>query len=128
MSSDPAPPQADASPVTLINVFEVPAEHVDEFVEQWRSRAQLMSEAKGFRDSRLHRAVSSGARFQLVNVAHWDSQPELEAAQGDPRFQASLRALRGEGRPPFTSSPAVYRVAQDYPAPSPAPEWDGSTP
>jgi hypothetical protein len=27
------------SPVTLINVFEVPAEHVDVFVAQWRERA-----------------------------------------------------------------------------------------
>jgi heme oxygenase (mycobilin-producing) len=51
-------------PVTLINVFEVPAEEVD-----------------AFRDTRLHRAVSPQARFQLVNVAHWDSQAQLDAAQ-----------------------------------------------
>jgi hypothetical protein len=35
--------QADDSPVTLINVFEVPDEHADAFVDGWRERAALMS-------------------------------------------------------------------------------------
>jgi heme-degrading monooxygenase HmoA len=113
MLSSPEHALAETAPVTLINIFEVSAEHVDEFIEQWRARAEIMSGMPGFLDSRLHRAVSSGTRFQLVNVAHWNSESELEAAQADPRFQANLRALRGR-RIPFTANPAVYRVAAVY--------------
>jgi hypothetical protein len=29
--------------ITLINVFEIPAEHVDVFIAQWRERAALMT-------------------------------------------------------------------------------------
>jgi hypothetical protein len=44
MSRDSQP--ANDSPVTLINVFEVPTEHVDVFIAQWRERAAPMSTAR----------------------------------------------------------------------------------
>jgi quinol monooxygenase YgiN len=62
-------PKTDGSPVTLINVFEVSSEHVDAFIADRRHRAELMSAKPGCLGTRLHRAVSPGARFQLVNVA-----------------------------------------------------------
>jgi heme-degrading monooxygenase HmoA len=113
MLSSPENALAETAPVTLINVFEVLAEHVDEFFEQWRARAEIMSGMPGFLESRLYRAASTGTRFQLVNVARWKSESELEAAQADSRFQANLRALRGR-QIPFTANPAVYRVAAVY--------------
>jgi hypothetical protein len=39
-------------------------------------------------------ATSPQARFQLVNVAHWDSKADLEAAQGSSTFQDRLRVAR----------------------------------
>lgn len=97
-------------PITLINVFEVPADQVDEFIAQWRVRSTIMATAPGFRDARLHRAVSSRARFQLVNVAHWDSQADLEAAFGSAAFQGRIQALRQDPQRRFTADPAVYEV------------------
>jgi heme-degrading monooxygenase HmoA len=61
----------------------VPAEHADAFVAGCRSRAALMSTKPGFLDTRLHRALSSRARFQLVNVARWESREAFEAATAD---------------------------------------------
>lgn len=96
--------------VTLINVIELPADQVESFVRQWRVRAALMRDAPGFRDSRLHQARLSEARFQLVNVAHGDSAEDLEAAKASPAFQelpggvsagwreCEPRALRRRGR------------------------------
>lgn len=101
-------------PVTLINVFEVPVEQVEAFVEQWRVRAQIMADAPGFRDTRLHRAVSPQARFQLVNVAHWDSQAQLNAAQNNRAFQDRLRALRADPELRFTANPVVYEVVAGF--------------
>jgi heme oxygenase (mycobilin-producing) len=106
-----------AEPVTLINVFEVPAEQVDEFVASWRERAAIMSRQPGFRDSRLHRAVSSDARFQLVNVAHWDSQEALQAATANPEFQAAIRAVGELPGIRFSANPAVYREVAHFDGP-----------
>jgi heme-degrading monooxygenase HmoA len=101
-------------PVTLINVFEVPAEQVEAFIAQWRIRAEIMAAAPGFRDTRLHRAVSPQARFQLVNVAHWDSQAQLDAAQSSRAFQDRLRALRADPEPRFSANPTVYEVVAEF--------------
>ncbi|GIH14243.1 antibiotic biosynthesis monooxygenase family protein [Rugosimonospora africana] len=98
-------------PITLINVFDVPVETVDEFIERWRVRAQLMTAAPGFRDARLHRAVTPDARFPLVNVAHWDSQADLEAAHAADAFQEQIRALRDDARMAFSAYAASYELA-----------------
>lgn len=99
--------------VTFINVIELPADEVDAFVEQWRERAKLMRDAPGFRDSRLHRAKLSEARFQLVNVAHWDSAEAWEAATANPEFQAAVRGVPGGVVP----NPALYDVVVEYERP-----------
>ncbi|MEV4437099.1 antibiotic biosynthesis monooxygenase family protein [Streptomyces sp. NPDC049555] len=112
MSHDSKP--TDDTSVTFINVIEVPAEQVEMFIAQWRERARIMSTAPGFRDSRLHRAVTSQARFQLVNVAHWDSHEAWEAAMANPEFQARMRALEDDPNVKVSANPALYRVAATY--------------
>lgn len=111
MTSAPGHEPSADGPITVINVFEVPAERVEEFIAQWRTRAEIMAAAPGFRDARLHRAISPQARFQLVNIAHWDSQADLEAAQGSDAFQDRIRALREDPQPRFSAYPAVYEIA-----------------
>ncbi len=105
---------ANNSPVTLINVFEVPTEHVDMFIAQWRESAALMSTKPGFLDARLHRALSSETRFQLVNVAHWESREALEAAAADTEFQQRRSAATADSRVPISTNPAVYQVAVEF--------------
>jgi heme oxygenase (mycobilin-producing) len=109
---------SEAGPVTLINVFEVPAEKVDSFVEKWRERADLMTRAPGFLDAKLHRAMSSESRFQLINVARWSSREAWQAATSNPQFQASLRELRNDTSVDFSANPALYEVVADFGKPS----------
>jgi len=110
---------ANTSPVTLINVFEVPTEHVDLFIAQWRERAALMSTKPGFLDSRLHRALSSQTRFQLVNVAHWESREAWQAATADTEFQERISAVTAEAQMPISANPALYQVAIELSGPAP---------
>ena len=105
---------ANNSPVTLINIFEVPAEHVDVFIAQWRERAALMSTKPGFLHSRLHRALSSQARFQLVNVARWESREAWQAATADTEFQERISAVTADPQVPISANPALYQVVVDY--------------
>ncbi|MGE5762650.1 MAG: antibiotic biosynthesis monooxygenase family protein [Mycobacterium leprae] len=113
MSADDGSPADE--PITLINVFEVPAQQVGTFVEQWRARAEIMTSAPGFRDARLHQALSPNARFQFVNVAHWDSREAWEAAQANPEFRARIDALEAEVR--VGANPALYRVVGGFDRP-----------
>ena len=117
MNQDTQP--AGNSPVTLINVFEVPSEHVDVFITQWRERAVLMSTKHGFLNSRLHRAISSQSRFQLVNVAHWESREAYQAAIADTEFQERIRAVTADPQVPISANPALYQVAVEFTGPVP---------
>jgi heme oxygenase (mycobilin-producing) len=98
-------------PITVMTIWEGPAEQVGEFIAQWRVRAGIMAAAPGFRDAKLHRAVSAQARFQLVNVAHWDSQAHLDAAHDNDEFRHLVRALREDPEMQLTGTPGVYEVA-----------------
>jgi heme oxygenase (mycobilin-producing) len=100
----------DDGPVTFINVFEVPVEQIDTFIAHWRERAKIMSTAPGFRGLRLYRALSSRARFQIVNVAHWDNPQAWESAAANPEFQERLRALADDTEVQISANPALYRV------------------
>lgn len=116
MSQDSMP--ASNSPVTLINVFEVPTEHVDEFIARWRERAALMSTKPGFLNSRLHRALSSQTRFQLVNVAHWESREAMEAGTADTEFQERIRAATTNSQVLISSHPGLYQVVVEFSGPA----------
>ncbi|WP_420334447.1 antibiotic biosynthesis monooxygenase family protein [Roseibium sp.] len=92
-------------PVTLINAFEVPVDQVDATVAFWEKSRDFLKEQPGYISTRLHQALAPDAKFQLINVARWES-PEA--------FQAAIRKMREglqlpEGRGPVFHS-ALYRV------------------
>jgi heme-degrading monooxygenase HmoA len=97
----------DDKPVTLINVFEIATADLEAFVAQWEKRAALMRAKPGFRSFHLYRALSSDARFQLINVAEWDTEEDLRAATSDDQFRASVQA--SSARFDVSAYPAVYR-------------------
>jgi heme-degrading monooxygenase HmoA len=96
--------------VTLINLFEVPADQVDEFIAGWHERAEFMRTQPGFQEYRFYRTLSADSRFQLINIARWDSQQALRAATATPQFQAELQALNNNPDLNVTPHPGLYRV------------------
>ncbi|WP_459546717.1 antibiotic biosynthesis monooxygenase family protein [Nocardia sp. X0981] len=96
--------------VVFINAIELAADEVETFIGQWHERVALMRTAPGFRDARLHRALLPGARFQLVNIAHWDSAQVREAAGGQPLVEASV----AEAEKTTNAHPALYRVVAEH--------------
>lgn len=92
--------------VTFINIFEIAREDVETFTAGWRELAAIMASAPGFRGAQLHEAVNDEARFQLVNIARWDSEQAWRDASTNP-------AMR-EAATRFGSDPSAPRPAQ-YP-------------
>ena len=98
----------DSGPITLINVFEICPDDVERFMQQWRERADFLGRQPGFRSLRLHRALNPDSRFQLVNVAEWDSAEALRAATAQDFFQQSAR--RSMDQFAVAAHPGIYRV------------------
>ena len=98
----------DTGPITLINVFEIRHDDVEPFLREWQARAQFLGRQPGFRSLRLHRALNPHSRFQLVNVAEWDSAEALQVAISQDFFQQSTqRSILAFA---VAAHPAVYRV------------------
>jgi heme oxygenase (mycobilin-producing) len=97
-----------SGPVVFINVFDIAAADLDAFTAQWEQRAEMMRAKPGFRAFHLYRALSTQARFQLVNVAEWDSEEAVKAATSDERFQASIQQSAAQFD--VSAFPAVYRA------------------
>jgi hypothetical protein len=61
----------------------------------------------------------SQARFQLVNVAHWESREALQAATAATELQERIRAVTADPKVPVSAHPARYRVAVEFSGPAP---------
>jgi hypothetical protein len=101
-------PAAQAEPVVLINVFEVPAGSVDAAIGYWEAARDFLRAQPGYVSTQLHQSLAPDARFQLVNVARWDSAAAFQAAMR--RMQQDLRVPPPEG---LRFTPALYRVVRD---------------
>lgn len=71
-------------PVTLINVFNVPADREAEFLANWRATTEVFKAREGFLETHLHRNTGVGNQtFQFVNVARWTSAEAWHANHDD---------------------------------------------
>ena len=96
-----------ADPVTLINAFEVPGGEADQFIAAWEKTRDYLSSQPGYIDTSLHQALSPGAEFQFVNVAHWRSAEDFMAATQSPGFGASAAGMAG-----YRPHPGLYRMVR----------------
>lgn len=99
---------AMAQPVTLINVFEVPEGKLPEAVTYWEASRAFLAAEPGFIRTRLHQSVAPNARFQLINVAEWESPQAFPAASA--RIQQEVRVAAPEGS---RFVPGLYRIIRE---------------
>lgn len=91
-------------PVTFINCFEVADDAEERFLAEWRQVNDYMRTKPGYVDHTLHRSVQPGSRYRFVNVAHWASVEDWEAAH-----DAGFRAIVDKpGWGDFPSTPGLF--------------------
>ena len=78
----------DASPVVLINLFQVDEADVPALIKAWEIDATWMKKQPGYISTQLHRAVGRDTAF--LNYAVWDSVEDFRNAFAHPDFQATL--------------------------------------
>ena len=92
-------------PVTLINVFTVPHGKADEAIKFWENAAEFMRKQPGYISTALHQSIQPDAKFQLINVAKWESVEAYKNASRARRTQTGSRPPEG-----LIPAPAVYTV------------------
>ena len=96
------------APVVLINLFSVPPGQEEEFAKMWAEALDFIENQPGFIDANLHRSLDPNARFQFINVAHWENQEAWQAAFDKLQPQELAK------RVPFEQIPALYEVAYHF--------------
>ncbi len=79
--------------VTVINPFEVPLGKENEALSMWDSFAQYFRKQPGYISTKLHKALTSDAKFHLINIAEWESAEAFQAALSNPELQDIVKSL-----------------------------------
>ena len=93
--------------VTLINAFEVPAAEAEAFIAAWEKTRDHLERQPGYGDTALHQALTPGADFEFVNIAHWRSAEDFVAATGSSGFGEVSAGLAK-----YPRHPALYRTVR----------------
>ncbi|KPJ95586.1 MAG: antibiotic biosynthesis monooxygenase [Gammaproteobacteria bacterium SG8_11] len=79
--------------VTVINPFEVPQGREQEALSMWDTFAEYFRKQPGYISTKLHKALTSDAKFHLVNIAEWESAEAFQATLSNPELQEIARKL-----------------------------------
>jgi len=95
--------KAVAGPVVFINKFNVKPEHVDKFLEVWKSATASERRQPGFISAQFHRGIAGSNVF--LNYAVWESAEHHTRAIAQSDFQRLLELY-----PPDTvESPHIFQ-------------------
>ena len=80
--------EAEASPVILVNLFQVDHADAPALLRAWEADANWMKQQPGYISTQLHQAVGGSAMF--LNYAVWESIGHFRAAFNHPAFKSAL--------------------------------------
>lgn len=95
--------------VRFINLFTVPVGRDERFLELWRRVNAYMVGKPGYRNHRLHRALSDDAPYRFVNYVEWDS----EQAWADAHDEGFRERVADPGWAEFSTTPAVFEIVHE---------------
>jgi heme-degrading monooxygenase HmoA len=78
----------EASPVILVNVFQVAEADIPALLNAWKNDTNWMKKQPGYISTQLHQAI--GASTLFLNYAVWESVAQFRAAFNHPDFKSSL--------------------------------------
>lgn len=94
--------------VTLINPFVVQSGSLEETLDMWEKAREFLKDQPGYISTKLHRSLAPDARYQLINVAQWESAALFKQAVSKMREADILPRIAG-----VTAAPQLYTVVRD---------------
>lgn len=81
--------------ITLINSFEVPNGKLEESIEYWEACRDFLKDQPGYISTQLHQSIKEDAKFQLVNVAFWETPQSFIDATSKMRKELGVPPVEG---------------------------------
>ena len=93
--------------IILINPFEVPKGTLEETIKYWESGRDFLKTQPGYVSTKLHQSIIDDARFQLINIAIWESPQEFKDAttKMHKKFGIPVEGLK--------ANPSLYTVIRE---------------
>ncbi len=94
--------------IILINPFEVPQGKLEESIKYWEACRDFLKKEPGYISTKLHKSIKDDVRFELINVAVWES-PKAFA-------EASQKMAKELGVPPtegLKANPSLYSIISE---------------
>lgn len=96
--------------VTLINVFSVPKDKEQEFVQWWNDVKVKITAEEGFVSGRFHKSLASDSRFNFINMAIWENDAVYWKA-----YEKTVTPMKATlARLGVEMTPALYQVLFEY--------------
>ena len=97
-----------ADHIILINPFEVPEGRLEESVTYWEACRDFLKKQPGYISTELHETIKGDAKFELINVAVWESPKAFTEASK--KMAKELGVAPPEG---LKANPSLYTVIRD---------------
>jgi len=98
----------NADHITLINPFEVPEGKLEESIKYWEACRDFLKKQPGYISTELHQTIKDDAKFELINVAVWESPKAfMEASK---KMAKELGVAPPEG---LKANPSLYTVIRE---------------
>ncbi len=94
--------------IILINPFEVPEGKLKESIVYWEACRDFLKEQPGYISTKLHQSIKDNAKFELINVAVWESAKAFT--------EASQKMAKELGVPPtegLKANPSLYTIVSE---------------
>ncbi len=98
----------NADHIILINPFEVPNGKLEESVTYWEACRDFLKKQPGYISTELHETIKDDAKFELINVAVWESPKAFTEASK--KMAKELGVAPPEG---LRANPSLYTVIRD---------------
>nr|WP_299487885.1 antibiotic biosynthesis monooxygenase family protein [uncultured Allomuricauda sp.] len=94
--------------IILINPFEVPSGKLEESVAYWEACRDFLKKQPGYISTKLHKSIKDDAKFELINVAVWESPKAFTEASR--KMAKELEVLPTEG---LKANPSLYTIISE---------------
>ncbi len=98
----------NAKHTVLINPFEVPKGKLEASIKYWEDCRDFLKTQPGYISTKLHQSIKGDAKFELINVAVWESPKAFTDAMQKMMKQPEIVPVEG-----LKPTPSLYTVIRE---------------
>ena len=94
--------------IILINPFEVPEGKLEESIIYWEACRDFLKKEPGYISTKLHKSIKNDTKFELINVAVWESSKAFMDASKKMAIELGVPPTEG-----LKANPSLYTLIRE---------------